>query len=230
MFGRFARMHRCVPILLLVTACSAPSTLSSTARYGRIGVLPAYESDIGKRTPPSLFDNALVEHFDLDIGLNELVIEQVEKSAGNAHEIVDLQSLASEYVGTPKVHSGGERQIFGDSRPLFTSVVQTLAGGRGLDAYVVIEGGSVWITEPQVAPALRLLAAQGHDLSIRMNIYIIDGKTFEVSAAATSELVQKGVPDSWFVAPRQHSDEIRGAVVTLLDKNLAPALRKLRLI
>jgi hypothetical protein len=174
-----------------------------------------------------LFDNAIIEHLELDLGLNELVIDRIMMSMGQAHKLVDLQPFAAAYIGTPKVHSSGERKIFGDSRPLFTEVVRSTVGTQGLDAYVVIEGGPVGLYEPQVAPAIQLLKAQGHDLSVRMAIYVIDGRTFEVAAASGAYLVQRGVPDAWFVAPKQHADEIKDVVVRLLDKNLEPELRKL---
>jgi hypothetical protein len=75
-----------------------------------------------------------------------------------------------------------------------------------------------------------LLKAQGHDLSVQMAIYIIDGRTFEVAAVSGAYLVQRGVSDSWFVAPKQHADEINDVLVRMLDKNLEPELRKLGLI
>jgi hypothetical protein len=221
----------CAALGLLLAACTnAPATLSSPDRYARIGVLPAYEPEIVKRTPPGLFDNAVVEHLDVDFRLNELVAERVARSVGRTRKVVDLQSFATAYSGAPKVHSGVERKVFGDSRPLFTDVVRSAVGGQGLDAYIVIEGGPVRIYEPQVAPAFQLLAAQGHDLSVQMSIYVVDGRTFEVAAASHDNLVRKGVPDSWFVAPRQHANEIKEFVARLLDEKLEPALRKLGLI
>jgi hypothetical protein len=218
-------------LLLLMAACSnAPATLSSPKQYARIGVLPAYEKEIVRRTPPGLLDNAVVEHFDLDVGVNRLAVERITKSMGQAREIVDLQSFAATYIGAPKVYSSGERKIFGDSRPLFTEVVKSAVGAQRLDAYMVIEGGPIRLYEPQVAPAIQLFAAQGHDLSMQMTIYVIDGRIFEIAAVSRAILVRRRVPDPWFVAPKQHTDEIGDAVIDLLDKNLGPALQKLGLI
>jgi hypothetical protein len=59
---------------------------------------------------------------------------------------------------------------------------------------------------------------------------VVDGRTFVVAAVTSATGMQKGVPDSWFVAPRQHADEIKNVVVTLLDQNLGPALQKLGLM
>jgi hypothetical protein len=216
--------------LLLMSACSNPAaTIPANSRYDRIGVLPAYEPDTIKRTPPSWTKDALIEHLDLDFGINKLVMDRVKKSMGQTHELVDLQSFSTAYIGTPKVHSSGERKIFGDSRPLFTDVVKAMFGGKRLDAYVVIEGGAVRLYEPQVAPIMQMLKAQGHDLSLQLSIYVIDGRTFQIAAASHASLVQKAIPDSWFVAPRQHFDEIKNALVNLLDNNLEPSLQKLGL-
>jgi hypothetical protein len=118
--------------LLLLAACSAaPATVSNPGGYHRIGVLPTYEPEISKGTGPGMFDGAKIEHFDLDLGLNQLVVDRVRKSIGQGREIVDLQSFAAAYTGTPKVHTGGERKVFGDSRPLFTDVLRPSSGGRG---------------------------------------------------------------------------------------------------
>jgi hypothetical protein len=217
--------------LLLLAACSnAPTTVANPGQYLRIGVLPAYEPEITRGTPPGLFDNALVEHFDLDIGLNRLVVDRVKKSIGQGHEIVDFQPFAAAYIGAPKVHAGGERKIFGDSRPLFTDVLRSIIGAQGLDAYVLIEGGPVGLYEPRVAPAIQLFAAQGHNLGMQLTIYVIDGRTFEVAAVFRADGVRLGVPDAWFVSPKQHAADIKDAVVELLDQNLEPALRKVGLI
>jgi hypothetical protein len=217
--------------LLSLAACAqAPTALPTAGQYLRIGVLPAYEPELAKRSPPSLFSGEVVERLDLDFGLNKLVVDRLTKSLGQGREVVDLQSYAAAYIGTPKVHSAGERKIFGDSRPLFTEVVKSVVGGQGLDAYVVIEGGPVRLYEPQVAPALQMLKAQGHDLSMLLNIFVIDSRTFEIAAASRTNLVQKGVADSWFVAPRQHTDAIKDTLMNLVDRDLEPSLRKLGLI
>jgi hypothetical protein len=214
--------------LLTLAACQAPATLSSSSQYARIGILPAYEPEVAKRTPPGLLTNALVERLDLDLGLNRLVAERAARSLGGNRQVADLQPAAPAYIGAPKVHSAGERKIIGDSRPLFTEVVRSMVGQQGLDAYVVIEGGPVWIYEPQVAPAVQMLTSQGRELSVRLNIYVIDGRTFEVAAASRANLVQR-VPEAWFVSPRQHAEAIRGTLQSLLDQNLESALRKLGL-
>lgn len=216
--------------LLFLAACSnAPATLSNANQYVRIGVLPAYEPEITRLTPPGLFTNAVIDRFDLDFGLNALVVDRVTKFMSRTHKVVDLQSFSAAYIKTPKVHSIGQRKIFGDSRPLLTDVVRSNMGTQGLDAYVVIEGGPVQLYERLVVPAIQLLATQPHDLSINLTIYIIDGRTFEIAAISRADLIQKGVPSSWFVAPRQHVDEIKNVLVNLVDTNLEPALRKLGL-
>jgi hypothetical protein len=232
MRGRTRRKFWCAVLgLLLMAACNtAPATVSNPSGYHRIGVLPTYEPEIGKGTAPGLFDNAMVEHFDLDLGLNQLVVDRVRKAIGQGREIVDLQTFAATYTGTPKVHTGGERKVFGDSRPLFTDVLRSVVGAQGLDAYVLIEGGTVGLYEPQAPPAIQIFAAQGHNLGVPLTIYVIDGRSFEVVGVARTNAVRRGVPDAWFVAPRQHVAEIKDAVVELLDQNLEPALRKLGLI
>ncbi|MGB8274472.1 MAG: hypothetical protein WCF16_04280 [Alphaproteobacteria bacterium] len=166
----------------------------------------------------------------MGFSVNQLVVDRVLKSVGQAHKMVDLQSFAAAYIGVPKVHSWGERKFyFGDSRPLFTDVVKSTVGAKGLDAYLVIEGGPVWLTEAQTAPVVQMLVDQAHFLSVQLTIYVIDGRTFEIAAVSGTFPVE-GVPDPWFFDPMQHADEIRNAVVELLDINLEPTLRKLGLI
>ena len=120
MRGRANRKSRWAILgLLLLAACSnAPATLSDATRYARIGVLPAYEPEVSKRTPPGFFDSAVVEHLDLDLGVNQLVVDRVMKYMSQGHKMVDLQSFSAGYIGTPKVLWAGERKIFGDSRPM----------------------------------------------------------------------------------------------------------------
>jgi hypothetical protein len=95
---------------------------------------------------------------------------------------------------------------------------------------VLIEGGTVGVYEQQAPPAIQMFSAQGHNLGVPLAIYVIDGRTFEVVGVARASAVRRGVPEPWFVAPRQHAAEIKDAVVELLDQNLEPALRKLGLI
>jgi hypothetical protein len=73
-------------------------------------------------------------------------------------------------------------------------------------------------------------SAVGTQGQVQVTIYVIDGRTFEVAAVSGVHAVQQPVPDSWFVAPKQHAVEIKAVVEDLLDKNLEPALRKLGLI
>lgn len=147
-----------------------------------------------------------------------------------SRQVVDLQSFASAYIRTPKISSSRERKIIGDSRPMMTEVVRSLIGTLQLDAYMVVEGGSVRIYQPQQTPAVALVKPpDAPDLSIEVSLYVIDGRTFEMAAAARKHPVLKGVPE-WFVAPRQHADDIKAAVVALLDQNLEPALREIGLV
>jgi hypothetical protein len=231
MRARSLRRSLCTVVLLLTAACglNAPSTLSNPGRYVRIGILPAYEAELTKSTPPSWFTGVTVERIDLDFGLNALMVDRVAKALGPTRQLVDLRAFSAAYIGTAKVHAVGERKIIGDSRPVFTDVLRSLVGSQGLDAYVVIEGGA-GIYEPQVAPAFQMLASQGHNVGIEARIYVVDGRTFEVAAVTSASGMQRGVPDSWFAAPRQHAEEIKNVVVTLLDQNLGPALQKLGLM
>lgn len=217
---------------LLLAACARPpQTLLDGSRYVRIGVMPVYEPELAKRTPPNWGSGEKLERYDVDFGLNGLVMERVTKAMGQGHQIVDLQSYAPAYIATPKIRSSGERKIIGDSRPLMSEVVRSLVGSQGLDAYVVIEGGPLHINEPQMIPAHALVKPSPPPvLAIQLSIYVIDGRTFEVMAAKYSTAAEQNVPVSWFLAPRQHVEEIRRAVVILLDSDIEPALRKVGLL
>jgi hypothetical protein len=81
----------------------------------------------------------------------------------------------------------------------------------------------------RVAPALEPFVKKRYEISMRLTIYVIDGRTFEIAAVSGGYLVQKAVPASWFVEPDQHAVEIKGVLLGLLDKNLGPTLRKLGL-
>lgn len=219
---------------LLLTACAIPpKTISDASNYLRIGVLPAYAPEVLKRTPPNWGSGEKLERFNLDLGINALVMDRVTKALGqsSSRQVVDLQAFAPAYVATPKIHSSGERKIIGDSRPMMTEVVRSMVGSQEVDAYMVIEGGPVRIYQPQQVPAVALVKPPDPpDLSIQLSIYIIDGRTFEVAAAQHVSVVQRSVSVSWFQEPMQHGDEMKAVLGTLLDKNLEPALRQLGLI
>lgn len=112
-----------------------------------------------------------------------------------------------------------------------TEVVRSLVGTQGLDAYVVIDGGAARIYEPGRTPAEALIkAASPPNVSVQISIYVIDGRTFEVAAAAHTTAVEKGVPLAWFQAPEQNADAIKSIVVKLLDQDVERMLRQVGLL
>lgn len=232
MFLRYGPKQALVALIsLLIAGCTtnAPATIpGGVSQYARIGILPAYEAEISRRTPPGLIDNALVERMDIDLAVNEFVTNYAAELLTQNHQVVDLRSLSAEYMATPKVISNGQRKIFGDSRPLAAEVVRDLAGAQGLDAYVIIDGGPVWLSEQQVAPIVQMLAKQENYLAVMLNVYVVDGRTFEIVAASRNQPSRR-IPEAWFTAPRQHVDEIDGAVKELLKPYLKTAFQNLGL-
>lgn len=220
-------------VALLLSACAMPpKTLPDASRYVRIGVLPAYEPEVLKTTPPNWGSAVKLERFDVDFGLNALVTDRVTKALGqSSRQVVDLQAFAPAYIQTPKIRSSGERKIIGDSRPMMTDVVRSLVGAQGLDAYLVIDGGPVRIYQPRQIPAVALVKPPDPpDLAIVLSIYVVDGRTFEIAAARNVTLVQQRVSASWFNEPRQHVAEMKDALVILLDTNLWSSLQQLGLM
>jgi hypothetical protein len=88
-----------------------------------------------------------------------------------------------------------------DTTPAWGAGAGRLCGYRGRASTVVRTASSTGVP---------IVEAQGHALSVRMAIYIIDGRTFDLAAVSGAYLVQQNVHP--------------------LDKNPEPELRKLGLI
>jgi hypothetical protein len=213
---------------VLMAACAqAPAKLANPSQYVRLGLLPAYEAKADRWTPPGWVESAKTEELELDFGLNQEVGERAVKYLSGKRQVVDLQSFSAAYAATPRYHSSGERKVIGETRTMFTDVIRTTVGEQNLDAYLVIEGGRVRLYQAAPpAPILTGIAPKRYGMSVRLSLYVVDGRTYEV-AAATYNYLMEPMPAEWFTDPNRHAPEIKTMALRLIDNNLEPGLRRL---